>query len=139
MNELPEGIRKKQFLVTDDYESMRLMIAEHLRQLGVERILFAKSGNEAVKILTDNYMKENNIDFLVTDLVMEDGTGLELVKKIRASISFKNLPILMITSKAEVSLVIECVKAGVNNYIVKPWQIEDLAKKIIDTAAKVKA
>jgi two-component system chemotaxis response regulator CheY len=135
---LPEGLRKKLFLITDDYESMRIMIAEHLKQLGVEKFLFAKSGNQALTILKQNAGKEGQIDFLITDLVMEDGTGLDLVKGARAEASLKGLPILMITSKADVNLVIECVKAGVNNYIVKPWQIEDLAKKIIDSYAKAK-
>lgn len=138
MSTLPEAIRKKQFLVTDDYESMRIMIADHLKQLGVEKIIFAKSGNQALSILKQNLGKENQIDVLLTDLVMEDGTGLELVKAVRAEATLKGLPILMITSKAEVGLVIECVKAGVNNYIVKPWQIDDLNKKIIDTVAKAK-
>lgn len=136
MSTLPKEIREKQFLVTDDYESMRIMIADHLKQLGVEKILFAKSGNEALSIIKQNYGKENQIEFLFTDLVMENGTGLELVKAVRAEANFKHLPILMITSKAEVALVIECVKAGVNNYVVKPWQKEDLVKKIIDTFSK---
>lgn len=137
MSKLPDVIRTKQFLVTDDYESMRMMIAEHLKQLGVEKILFAASGNEALGIIKKNQGGPQEIEFLLTDLVMENGTGLDLVKGVRAE-GFKGLPILMITSKAEVNLVIEAVKAGVNNYIVKPWQIDDLAKKIGDSWTKVK-
>jgi two-component system chemotaxis response regulator CheY len=136
---LPEAIRKKQFLVTDDYESMRVMMAEHLKQLGVEKILFASSGNQALKIIKQNQGKSEQIEFLLTDMIMEDGNGIELVKAVRADATLKSLPVLMITSKAEVSLVIDAVKAGVNNYIVKPWQLEDLAKKIIDSQAKIKS
>ncbi len=138
MSKLPDIIKTKQFLVTDDYESMRMMIAEHLKQLGVEKILFAKSGNEALELIKKNAGGPQQIEFLLTDLVMENGTGLDLVKGVRAEANFKTLPILMITSKAEVNLVIECVKAGVNNYIVKPWQLDDLAKKIADSWTKVK-
>lgn len=138
MSKLPDNIRSKQFLVTDDYESMRMMIAEHLKQLGVEKIIFAKSGNEALEIIKKNQGGPQQIEFLLTDLVMENGTGLDLVKGVRADATFKTLPILMITSKAEVNLVIEAVKAGVNNYIVKPWQLDDLAKKIGDSWTKVK-
>ena len=139
MTTLPEAIRKKQFLVTDDYESMRVMIAEHLKQLGVEKILFASSGNQALKIIKQNQGKSEQIEFLLTDMIMEDGNGIELVKAVRADVTLKSLPVLMITSKAEVGLVIDAVKAGVNNYIVKPWQLEDLAKKIIDSQAKIKS
>lgn len=138
MSSLPENITNLQFLVTDDYESMRIMIAEHLQQLGIKRILFAKSGMEAVEVINAQYGTPNQIDFILTDLVMENGTGLDLVKAIRGNNSLKKLPILMVTSKAEISLVLECVKAGVSQYIVKPWQIEDLAKKIVDSLAKVK-
>jgi two-component system chemotaxis response regulator CheY len=127
-----------QFLVTDDYESMRIMIADHLKQLGVKKIMFAKSGNEAVEVISSNFGKPTQIEFLLTDMVMENGTGLDLVRAVRAHPTIKKLPILMVTSKAEVNLVIEAVKAGVNNYIVKPWQLDDLSKKIVDSVAKAK-
>ncbi len=139
MSTLPEAIRNKQFLVTDDYESMRMMIAEHLKELGVEKILFASSGNQALKIIKQNLGKPEQIEFLLTDMIMEDGNGIELVKAVRADATLKSLPVLMITSKNEVGLVIEAVKAGVNNYIVKPWQLEDLSKKIIESQRKIKS
>jgi len=60
------------------------------------------------------------------------------VKGARAEAQFKSLPILMVTSKSEVGLVLEAIKAGVNNYVVKPWQLDDLAKKITDSYAKAK-
>lgn len=138
MSTLPESIKKKQFLVTDDYESMRIMIGEHLKQLGVEKILFASSGNQAMKIIKQNQGKPEQIEFLLTDMIMEDGNGIDLVKAVRADATLKSLPVLMITSKNEVGLVIDAVKAGVNNYIVKPWELDDLSKKIIDSQAKVK-
>lgn len=138
INKLPEEIRKKRFLVTDDYESMRIMIGEHLKQLGVESITFATSGNEALAYIKKQLGTTQAVEFLLTDLVMENGTGLDLVKGVRAEAALKTLPILMITSKAEVVHVIECVKAGVNNYIIKPWQVDDLGKKIIDSYQKVK-
>jgi len=138
MIKLPETTRKKQFLVVDDYESMRTLISEHLQQLGVERILVANSGNEGLKIIKQNLNTDNQIDFILIDMVMEDGSGLDLVKSLRAVETFKSLPILMISSKSEIGLVIECVKAGVTHYIVKPWQLDDLARKISDSILKVK-
>ena len=139
MSSLPADIKTKQFLVTDDYESMRIMIADHLKQMGVEKILFATSGNEALEILKANLGGPNQIDFLLTDMVMENGTGIDLVKGVRADPRLAKLPALMITSKSEVNLVLEAVRAGVSSYIVKPWQIDDLAKKIGECWAKSKA
>jgi two-component system chemotaxis response regulator CheY len=138
MIQLPQNIRSLQFLITDDYESMRIMIADHLKQLGVEKILLATSGTEAMQIIKSKMGTPEEIQFLLTDLVMENGSGIDLVKAVREEGSLKKLPVLMITSKSEVGLVIEAVKAGVNNYIVKPWQLEDLAKKINDSWVKVK-
>lgn len=135
---LPEELKKKRFLVVDDYESMRIMIGEHLHQIGVESINFCSSGNEALAFIKKNIGGPNSVEIIITDLVMENGTGLDLVKGVRADANSKSLPILMITSKAEVNLVIECIKAGVNNYIVKPWQVDDLIKKIIDSNSRVK-
>lgn len=138
MISLPAEIKSKCFLVTDDYESMRIMIGDHLKQLGVVKIIYATSGNEALETLKKNLGGPNQIEFLMTDMIMDNGSGLDLVRGLRAEAAFKKLPVLMVTSKSEVNLVLEAVKAGVNNYVVKPWQIEDLAKKIVDSVAKVK-
>lgn len=136
MIELPDSIKKKQFLITDDYGSMRILIISDLKKLGVEKIISASSGNEAIKIINQNMNTPNQIEFLITDMMMDDGTGLELTKSLRANPALKGLPILMITSMTDVALIIECVKAGINNYIVKPWEIEDLSKKIVDCIKK---
>lgn len=133
MLKLPAEIRALVFLVVDDYESMRVMISEHLRTLGVDKILFAESGSKAFEIIQSGPEK---IDFVLTDMVMEEGTGIELVKRLRLDPKNKSLPILMITSKAEVTNVLEAVKAGVSNYLVKPWEMEELHKKIINTHLK---
>ncbi len=132
MIRLPEAQRLLKFLVVDDYESMRIMVGDHLRQLGVENITFAVSGNEAYQVLKSKAGKPDQINFILTDLIMENGTGIELVRSVRADATMKSLPILMITSKAEISYILEAAKAGVSSYIVKPWKIEDLAKKIVE-------
>jgi two-component system chemotaxis response regulator CheY len=132
MAKLPDYLTNKNFLITDDYESMRVMITDNLRQLGVENIIAASSGNEAVTILKQHFGKPTQIDIVLTDLMMEDGNGIDLIKAIRGSAQLKQIPILMITSKSEVAHVIEAAKAGVSSYIIKPWNLEDLLKKIED-------
>lgn len=138
MATLPDDIKAKRFLVVDDYESMRIMIAEHLKQMGVQNIRFAKSGNEALALINKVAGTDQSVEVLLTDLMMDDGSGLDLVKGVRGNPAFKSLPILMITSKAEVGFVVACVQAGVSTYIVKPWKIDDLQKKITECLAKVK-
>lgn len=136
--ELPAKIKEKHFLICDDYESMRVMITDSLKSLGVTKITTAKSGNEGYQTILAKAAAGTPIEFVVTDLIMENGTGIELAKQIRGNAATKHLPILMVTSKSEVNFVLESVKAGVNSYIVKPWQIEDLHKKIIDVDSKQK-
>jgi two-component system chemotaxis response regulator CheY len=133
MTELPANIKNLNFLIVDDYESMQIMVSQNLKQLGVTKIQICNSGNSALKKIKENLSTPNTIQYVITDLVMEDGTGLDLVKAIRSDTSIAKLPIIMVTSKAEVSHVIECIKAGVSSYIVKPWKIEDLCKKIAES------
>ncbi|MCM2348552.1 MAG: response regulator [Bacteriovoracaceae bacterium] len=134
--ELPSNLKSKHFLVCDDYESMRTMVCDSLKELGVTRITTAPSGNQGYKTILSK-LASDPIDFVMTDLMMNDGSGIDLVKQIRADAKIKGLPVLMITSKSEVGSVLEAVKAGVNNYIVKPWALEDLCEKIIKSAVGV--
>jgi two-component system chemotaxis response regulator CheY len=136
MNQLPDHIKKMNFLVTDDYASMRLLICEDLKKLGVTKIVTASSGNEALGIIKKRLGTPDEINFLLTDMMMPDGTGLELTKGIRALDMKNKLPILMISSIDDVGNMIECVKAGISNYVVKPWETDDFAKKIVDCIKK---
>jgi len=70
------------------------------------------------------------LDFVVSDWNMPGLNGLDLLKKIRASEDFKKLPFLMVTAEAEQSNVVIAVKAGVSNFIVKPFSVETLKEKI---------
>lgn len=136
MNQLPDHIKVMNFLVTDDYASMRLLICEDLKKLGVTKIVTASSGNEALGIIKKRLGKPDEIHFVLTDMMMPNGTGLELTKGIRALDMKNKLPILMISSIDDVGNMIECVKAGISNYVVKPWETDDFAKKIVDCIKK---
>jgi len=75
---------------------------------------------------------ENNtdIDMLITDWNMPEMNGLELVKKVRADERFADLPIIMVTTEGGKAEVITALKAGVNNYIVKPFTPQVLKEKL---------
>ena len=136
--QLPANIKGKHFLICDDYDSMLVMVGDSLKSLGVTRITSAKSGNSGYQTILAKMTEGNPIEFVITDLMMDDGTGIDLVKQIRANAATKSLPVLMVTSKSEVSFVLESIKAGVNSYIVKPWTLEDLHKRIVEIDAKQK-
>ncbi|MGE3609974.1 MAG: response regulator [Bacteriovoracaceae bacterium] len=130
MSEVSDSIKKKQFLIVDDYETMRILVKTDLQKLGISKVFVSKSGNEALNIIKSKLGTSEQVEFVITDMMMPDGTGLELTKGIRAIPELKKLPILMVSSIAEMNHIIECAKAGINDYIVKPWEIEDLSKKI---------
>lgn len=135
--QIPQEVKDKHFLICDDYESMRVMIVNSLKTLGITKITVAKSGTEGFQKIKAS-LKADPIQFVMTDLMMDDGSGIDLARLIRADAETKHLPILMMTSKSEVNYMIESIKAGVNTYLIKPWQMEDLAKKITDLALKKK-
>jgi DNA-binding response OmpR family regulator len=69
-------------------------------------------------------------------MMMDNGSGLDLTTQMRMSEKFKNMPILMISSMAEATFILKCIQAGIDDYIVKPWESEDLVKKIYQICQK---
>lgn len=112
-------------LIVDDFATMRKVIRNLLKQSGYENIVEAKDGVNALKIL-----KSQKIDFVVSDWNMPNMSGLELLKAVRADEDLKALPFLMVTAEALQENVVAAVKAGVSNYIVKPFTSETLDEKI---------
>ena len=131
-----EDLKDLNFLIVDDYESMRLLIAENLDSIGIEQIDFAESGSKAYATLKAKLGTDEQIQFVLTDMIMENGTGIDLVKNIRSDENFKKLPVLMITSKAEIEYVLEASEAGVDGYIIKPWTDEALKEKLLEIYTK---
>ncbi len=113
------------FLVVDDMATMRRIIKSLLNQLGYKNIDEAEDGKEAL-----NKLKAQKYDFVITDWNMPNMTGLELVQEIRKEPDLKHLPVLMVTAEAKKENVIAAIKAGVNNYVVKPFTAETLKEKI---------
>lgn len=112
-------------LVVDDFSTMRRIIKNILKQLGYEKIEEAEDGEQAFTKL-----KNGDFDFLITDWNMPNVTGLELLKRVRADAKLKAIPVLLVTAEAEKEQVIEAVKAGVNNYVIKPFTADVLKDKL---------
>lgn len=112
-------------LVVDDFSTMRRIIKNILRQLGFTNILEADDGTSAWEILN-----KDQVDFVISDWNMPQMTGIELLRKVRASEEFADMPFLMVTAEAQQENIIEAVQAKVSNYIVKPFTAETLDQKI---------
>lgn len=114
-----------QVLVVDDFSTMRRIIKNILRQLGFSNIHEADDGTTAWEVLN-----KNKIDFIISDWNMPQMTGIDLLRKVRASDEFANMPFLMVTAEGLQENIIEAVQAKVSNYIVKPFTAETLGQKI---------
>ncbi len=119
-------------LVVDDQESMRGIVRGHLRTLGFERIIEAASAKEAVEIL-----KTSQINLILSDYNMEGGSGLDLLKYVRNHPVLKKTAFIMITGNMEKETVMAVMKAGVNNYIVKPVSAATLKQRMEPVIGKL--
>ncbi len=113
-------------LVVDDFATMRKVVRNLLKQVGYEEIIEAEDGVMALKAL-----KSQKIDFIISDWNMPNMTGYELLKAVRDDADLAKTPFLMVTAEALQDNVVAAVKAGVSDYIVKPFTAEVLNDKII--------
>jgi two-component system chemotaxis response regulator CheY len=127
----PEINMNMKVLVVDDFATMRKIVRNILKQIGFTNIVEADDGAHALSII-----KEEKIDFVVTDWNMPNMTGLELLKNIRATDKAKDTPVLMVTAEGLADNVVDAVKAGVDNYVVKPFTAETVQQKIEQIFAK---
>ncbi|EHJ46854.1 response regulator receiver protein [Solidesulfovibrio carbinoliphilus subsp. oakridgensis] len=117
--------KEMRILVVDDFSTMRRIIKNILRQLGFNNIIEADDGSSAWETLN-----KDKIDFIISDWNMPKMPGIELLRKVRSSEEFAELPFLMVTAEAQQENIIEAVQAKVSNYIVKPFTAETLGQKI---------
>ena len=112
-------------LVVDDFSTMRRIVKNTLRQIGFTNIEEAEDGQKAYDRLS-----AEKFDFVVSDWNMPNMTGIDLLRKVRATPQIKDIPFLMVTAESQKENVVEAVKARVNNYIVKPFTAETLSEKL---------
>lgn len=121
---------KQKILVVDDMGTMRKIIKNMLTKMGCDNLAEADDGKPAWDMIQSAHAEGQPFDFIVSDWNMPGMTGLDLLKNIRADERFTKLPFLMITAEAEQGNVVLAVKAGVSNFIVKPFSIVTLKEKI---------
>lgn len=114
------------FLIVDDMATMRRIIKNLLREIGFNNTEEAEDGQDALNKLR----AAGNFQFVVTDWNMPVMPGIELLKNIRADASLAHLPVLMVTAEAKKENIMEAAQAGVNGYIVKPFNADTLREKL---------
>jgi two-component system, chemotaxis family, chemotaxis protein CheY len=112
-------------LVVDDYQTMVRIIRNLLKQLGFEDVDEASDGSEALA-----KMRERKYGLIISDWNMQPMTGYELLKQVRADRDLHPTPFIMVTAESKTENVIAAKRAGVNNYIVKPFNAQTLKAKI---------
>lgn len=112
-------------LVVDDYKTMIRIIRNLLKQLGFQNVDEAEDGAAALSKLR---MKQYGL--VISDWNMEPMTGYELLKEVRADDKLKSTPFIMVTAESKTENVVAAKKAGVNNYIVKPFNAATLKGKM---------
>jgi two-component system, chemotaxis family, chemotaxis protein CheY len=112
-------------LIVDDYRTMIRIIRKLLQQLGFENIDEAEDGGSALA-----KMRQKAYGLVISDWNMEPMTGYDLLKEIRADPTLGNTRFIMVTAESKTENVIAAKKAGVDNYIIKPFNVQTLQHKI---------
>lgn len=126
------------FVVVDDDDATREKIIQNLRDLGFTGTIYqAVNGQEAVILLNDLASTGAQVDLVICDIVMPLKNGVEALEEVRGSgHSLSKVPFLMLTSQSDRSLVVACVKLGVSQYLIKPWDNKSLLGKIVEALKK---
>ena len=122
--------KETKFLIVDDMLTARKFITKNLRELGYTEFVEARNGEVAWQILSKD---DTTVDFIISDYDMPVMSGFELLKIVRASEKLKETIFLMITAVGQENKMMEVLDAGVNNYLIKPFDKEVLAEKLEST------
>ena len=112
-------------LVVDDMSTMRRIVKNIMKQLGFANVEEAENGQDAL-----DKLRAESFGLVISDWNMPVMTGIDLLRAIRADDKLKAIPVLMVTAEAQKENLIEAIKAGVSNYIVKPFTAEVLQEKM---------
>jgi two-component system chemotaxis response regulator CheY len=112
-------------LIVDDYKTMLRIVKNLLNQIGFTNVDEAEDGSAALQ-----KVKAKDYGLIISDWNMQPMTGLQLLQEVRADAKLKHIPFIMVTAESKTENVIAAKQAGVNNYIVKPFNAATLKGKI---------
>lgn len=118
---------KEKILFADDSPVIKKIVKRAIESRNFE-LLEASDGKEALEVLKKEY---KNVVLILSDWNMPVMNGFEFLTAVKADSALKKIPVIMITTEAEKSHIIKAVQAGAANYIIKPFNSEDLIKKVM--------
>jgi len=127
------------FLVVDDFATMRKIVKKVLDELGYKNVVEAVDGKNALDILNEHQSKNQPFEFVISDWNMPNMQGIDLLKACRQDANFKNIPFMLVTAESEQTQIIDAAKAGVSEYVIKPFNGATLKTKIERVYQKVSA
>ncbi len=119
-------------LSVDDSAIVRKIIRGAVEVLD-GNLLEAASGMEAMDVLNKEY---KNIDLILLDWNMPGLTGLEVLERLKADKRFRSIPVMMVTTESERENIVKAIQAGATHYLVKPFTIEELIKRIMESLGR---
>ncbi len=117
-------------LFVDDYETVRILFHRYLTDLGIECIVEAENGKTALQKIQAAHAAKQPFDLIFCDWNMPVMNGLELLHALRKDPNFNRLPFVMVTANSDESEVVEAMRAGVSEYLVKPFDTKSLGRTI---------
>ena len=128
--------KETHILVVDDSLNIRRLVVDSLQKLGFVKISTAEDSNEALGKLAFFVATPTPVKLVLSDLNMPGPSGLEFLKQVRASSEYAQLPFILVTTESEKGAVIEAAVSGVCGYIVKPFNLETLTKRLNEAFRK---
>lgn len=125
--------KRMRILVVDDYAPMRQTVKKQLLQLGFDNIAEAAGAGDAMQKIEGG----EEFALIISDWNMPETTGLDFLNYVRGAQRSKGIPFLMITAEASKDNIIQAAKAGVSQYIVKPFTAEILKEKLETVFTKI--
>lgn len=119
--------KKMPILIVDDFSTMRRIVKNCLKQLGFDNVTEADDGQTAWTKLQNG---ETEFKLIISDWNMPNMMGIDLLRAVRADEKFKGVPFLMVTAEGQKDNIIEAAKAGVTNYVIKPFTADILQQKL---------
>jgi two-component system, chemotaxis family, chemotaxis protein CheY len=119
-------------LVVDDFATMRKIVRNVLKQINQTDVAEAENGKAALAVL-----RAEQIGLIISDWIMPEMTGIDFLRACKSDPDLKRIPFVMVTAEAQKESVIEAIKGGVDNYIVKPFTPDKLQAAINQAMAKV--
>ena len=124
------------FLVVDDFATMRKIIKKVLNELGYTNVEESDDGKNALPMIHAAHDAGSPYQFIISDWNMPGMQGIDLLKACKADPRFKSTPFMLVTAESEQKHILEAAKAGVSDYVVKPFNSATLKAKMERVYAK---